>query len=101
MLVCTSAQGCINAEWLPKIVESGVHIRAERLYQQMDGLQPFGSASPTLMALFQWVLSAITTLVIPSLLTSHGRPTIPWRICKDSEKREATDVGHYCPAKDS
>ncbi len=28
MPVCTSAQGCINAEWLPKIVESGVRIRA-------------------------------------------------------------------------
>jgi hypothetical protein len=42
MPVCTSAQGCINAEWLPKIVESGVRIRAKRLYQQLDGLQPMG-----------------------------------------------------------
>lgn len=29
-----------RAEWLAKIVEPGVRIRAERLYQQLDGLQP-------------------------------------------------------------
>src|SRR5258708_20778269 len=29
-----------RAEWLAKIVEPGVRIRAERLYQQLDSLQP-------------------------------------------------------------
>jgi transposase len=29
-----------RAEWLAKIVEAGVRVRAERLYQQLDGLQP-------------------------------------------------------------
>ena len=29
-----------RAEWLAKIVEPGVRVRAERLYQQLDGLQP-------------------------------------------------------------
>ena len=29
-----------RAEWLAKIVEPGVHLRAERLYQQLDLLQP-------------------------------------------------------------
>jgi transposase len=29
-----------RAEWLAKIAEPGVRIRAERLYQQLDGLQP-------------------------------------------------------------
>jgi transposase len=29
-----------RAEWLAKIVEPGVRIRAEQLYQQLDGLQP-------------------------------------------------------------
>ncbi len=42
MLVCTSAQGWINAQRLPKIVESGVRIQAERLYQRLDGLQLIG-----------------------------------------------------------
>jgi transposase len=29
-----------RAEWLAKIVEPGVRVRAQRLYQQLDGLQP-------------------------------------------------------------
>jgi transposase len=29
-----------RAEWLAKIAEPGVRLRAERLYQQLDGLQP-------------------------------------------------------------
>jgi transposase len=29
-----------RVEWLGKIVEPGVRVRAERLYQQLDGLQP-------------------------------------------------------------
>jgi transposase len=29
-----------RAEWLSKIVEPGVRVRAQRLYQQLDGLQP-------------------------------------------------------------
>jgi hypothetical protein len=29
-----------RAEWLAKIVEPGVRVRAARLYQQLDGLQP-------------------------------------------------------------
>src|SRR6202051_4186400 len=29
-----------HAEWLAKIVEPGVRVRAERLYQQLDSLQP-------------------------------------------------------------
>jgi transposase len=29
-----------RAEWLAKIVEPGVRMRAQRLYQQLDGLQP-------------------------------------------------------------
>jgi transposase len=29
-----------RAEWLAKITEPGVRVRAERLYQQLDGLQP-------------------------------------------------------------
>jgi len=29
-----------RAEWLAKIMEPGVRVRAERLYQQLDGLQP-------------------------------------------------------------
>src|SRR5881409_4370715 len=29
-----------RAEWLAKIVEPGVRVRAERLYQQLDSLQP-------------------------------------------------------------
>jgi transposase len=29
-----------HAEWLAKIVEPGVQVRAERLYQQLDSLQP-------------------------------------------------------------
>jgi transposase len=29
-----------RAEWLAKIVEPGVRVRAKRLYQQLDGLQP-------------------------------------------------------------
>ena len=29
-----------RSEWLAKIAEPGVHLRAERLYQQLDGLEP-------------------------------------------------------------
>ena len=29
-----------RAEWLAKLMEPGVRVRAERLYQQLDGLQP-------------------------------------------------------------
>ena len=29
-----------RAEWLAKLVEPGVRIRAEHLYQQLDSLQP-------------------------------------------------------------
>src|SRR3979411_2011445 len=29
-----------RAEWLAKLVEPGVRVRAQRLYQQLDGLQP-------------------------------------------------------------
>ena len=32
-----------RAEWLAKITEPGVRVRAERLYQQLDGLQPVAS----------------------------------------------------------
>ena len=31
---------CHRAEWLAKIAEPGVRVRAERLYQQLDLLQP-------------------------------------------------------------
>src|SRR5712692_1926927 len=34
-----------RAEWLAKIVEPGVRVRAERLYQQLDGLQPVRQAA--------------------------------------------------------
>ena len=36
-----------RAEWLAKIVEPGVRVRAEHLYQQLDSLQPPASASAT------------------------------------------------------
>src|SRR6202035_34830 len=29
-----------RAEWLAKLVEPGVRVRAEHVYQQLDGLQP-------------------------------------------------------------
>src|SRR4030095_13099436 len=34
-----------RAEWLAKLVEPGVGIRAEHLYQQMDGLEPVRQAA--------------------------------------------------------
>jgi transposase len=34
-----------RAEWLAKIVEPGVRVRAQRLYQQLDGLQPVRQAA--------------------------------------------------------
>ena len=36
-----------RAEWLAKIVEPGVRVRAEHLYQQLDSLQPVRLASAT------------------------------------------------------
>ena len=34
-----------RAEWLAKIVEPGVRLRAERLYQQLDALEPLAAGS--------------------------------------------------------
>jgi transposase len=42
-IACSGTTVCAprhRAEWLAKIVEPGVRVRAERLYQQLDGLQP-------------------------------------------------------------
>ncbi len=36
-----------RAEWLAKIVEPGVRLRAERLYQQLDALRAFAAGSAT------------------------------------------------------
>jgi hypothetical protein len=38
-----------RAEWLAKIVEPGVRLRAERLYQQPDLLQPVRQQTTTII----------------------------------------------------
>ena len=64
-----------RAEWLAKIVEPGVHVRAERLYQQLDLLQPVRQQArhdlvveshrhPAVKLLRQKKIGVITTVMI-------------------------------------
>src|SRR5438445_1827551 len=57
-----------RAEWLAKIAEPGVRVRAERLYQQLDGLQPVRLQAPRELLVESHKHSAVKLLrQIPSM----------------------------------